>query len=649
MPLTFQIHVEISGEPPRLFLGPRELAEGHSFLIGRLESCDIPIKVDHVSSRHGELVYQGGALTFRDLNSTNGSALLRGGERSALGEARLCDEDYLLLGNPEAPVRLRVEIHEERAAPAPSEISILAISHIGTARALEGRYGQDPRWGARLYRAARLLGASLDLRQVCEHACAATFDLLPAATNINLLLDQRPSTPQGEEEAQRRDLVPFFSVNRQGEPLHGERPSRHVLTQVLEQQAAVLICDASAMDASKSIVRSQIHSLIGAPLVIGERIVGILQVDNRDGQGLFAQDDLEALVVLAQQVALLLENARLYQRVKLAEEQLQRENRFLKKQQSRAFSAIVGQGEAMRRVFGLVERVVDTRATVLITGETGTGKELIAHAIHHQSSRADKLFVAQNCSALPEGLLESELFGHKRGAFTGADADKKGLFELADKGTIFLDEIGETTPGLQARLLRVLQESEIRAVGSMYPRKIDVRVIAATNRDLEREVREGRFREDLYYRLNVFPIHLPPLRERGEDIELLANHFVRRFCQEFNRSALSFSPEAAALMQSYRWPGNIRELQNEIQRVVIYGVPGDLILPEHLAERIGQTGDLLQRAQPTRGSLKEMIDQVERWILLETLREHDNNKTRAAAALQITREGLHKKLARHGI
>jgi Nif-specific regulatory protein len=417
----------------------------------------------------------------------------------------------------------------------------------------------------------------------------------------------------------------------------------------MDQQAGVLICDAADAEPSRSIVRARIQSVMGAPLVIGERIVGILQVDNREGQGLFAQDDLEALVVLSQQVALLLENARLFQRVKLAEERLERENRFLKRQQSRQFSSIIGDSGAMMQVFELVKRVVDTRATVLVTGETGTGKELIARAIHQQSPRAEKLFVAQNCSALPESLLESELFGHKRGAFTGADADKKGLFELAHQGTIFLDEIGETTPALQAKLLRVLQESEVRPVGSMSPRKLYARVIAATNRDLEAEVAAGRFREDLYYRLNVFPLHLPPLRDRGDDVVLHWEYFLQKFCREFNRPAMSLSPEAAAQLRAYRWPGNIRELQNEVQRVVIYGVSGDLILPEHLADRICQVGGLIKKVNPERGGLKEMMEQVERWLLLESLREHDNNKTRAAASLQITREGLHKKLSRHGI
>jgi Nif-specific regulatory protein len=296
-----------------------------------------------------------------------------------------------------------------------------------------------------------------------------------------------------------------------------------------------------------------------------------------------------------------------------------------------------------------VDRVVDTSATVLITGETGTGKELIARAIHERSNRKDKLFVAQNCSALPESLLESELFGHKKGAFTGAVADKKGLFEIAHQGTMFLDEVGEMDPVLQSKLLRVLQESEIRPVGAMYPRKIDSRVIAATNRKLEEEVASGKFREDLYYRLNVFPIHLPALRDRNEDIPALAEHYLEKYCREFNRPHMQLSPEAIGLLQSYRWPGNIRELQNEVQRIVIHGVPGDLVMAEHLADRIGRAANLVERANPSAGGLKSMMAEVERWILVQALRDHDNNKTRTAKTLQITREGLHKKLSRFGL
>ncbi|MEL6178190.1 MAG: sigma 54-interacting transcriptional regulator [Myxococcota bacterium] len=668
----FKIVVE-KGEPGQLvgqsFLSPRDLDEGMTFKVGREPSSDISLPADFVSSLHGEFVFHRDNLYFRDMRSTNGTTLMRNGEpdRPLDDEhglaVQLRDQDRLVLGSDEASITLRIDLFVEAdvadVEPVAGEASddageVLAVTRLEKIHELEGRIAEDPLRASRIYRASQLMVSSLNLRIVCASACAAIFELLPSATNINLLLDQRPPSTETEAEdgaasAENADFVPFLSVDREGNDVSGERPSRKVVSQVIARRAAVILADAPSMDPSQSIIKAQIRSLIGAPLAVGERIIGIIQVDNRSSQGLFAADDLESLMVLARQMALAIENARLFQRVKVAEERLTGENTFLKKTEARRFKDIIGDSEPMRRVFGLIERVVDTPATILVTGETGTGKELIARAVHYRSQRHDKLFVAQNCSALPESLLESELFGHKKGAFTGADADKKGLFEIAHGGTIFLDEIGETSPALQAKLLRVLQESEIRPLGAMYPKRIDARVIAATNRQLEEEVKEGRFREDLYYRLNVFPIQLPPLRDRRDDISLLAEHFLRKFCKEYNRPLVHFSPEATLLMKSYPWPGNIRELENEVQRLVIYGFPGDLVLPEHLAPRLRQAQNLLNKASPPRGGLKQMMEEVERWILLDTLRSYDNNKTRAAEALEITREGLHKKLNRFGI
>ena len=303
----------------------------------------------------------------------------------------------------------------------------------------------------------------------------------------------------------------------------------------------------------------------------------------------------------------------------------------------------------MQAVFKQLSKVVDTRVTVLIEGETGTGKELIASAVHYTSLRREKLFVAQNCAALPENLLESELFGHKRGAFTGAVEDKKGLFELADGGTLFLDEIGEMPLSLQPKLLRALQEGEVRPVGATVTKKVDVRIVGATNRDLEKEVAAGRFREDLYYRLRVFPLRLPALRERREDIPLLAGHFLERYGREFGKPAAGFSQQAMEVLQSYKWPGNVRELENEVQRLVIQLDPNEYVQPEHLSPRIRQVENLIDRVHPAKGTLREMMEQVEKWILLEALREHDNNKSATAKTLGITREGLHKKLKSLGL
>src|SRR6185295_15938820 len=241
-------------------------------------------------------------------------------------------------------------------------------------------------------------------------------------------------------------------------------------------------------------------------------------------------EDFEMMMAIAGLATLAIENARVVQRLKLADEKVRAEAKYLKtREEKRRFSDIIGESNAMKEIFRQLEKVIDTRATVSIEGETGTGKEVIASAIHYQGKRRDKLFVAQNCAALPESLLESELFGHKKGAFTGADHDKKGLFELADGGTLFLDEIGEMSLGLQAKLLRALQEGTVRPVGGATEKQVDVRIICATNRNLAAEVQKGTFRQDLFYRLMVFPIRLPPLRERREDVPLLAEHSLKRY------------------------------------------------------------------------------------------------------------------------
>ena len=310
---------------------------------------------------------------------------------------------------------------------------------------------------------------------------------------------------------------------------------------------------------------------------------------------------------------------------------------------------IVGQSGAMRRVYELISRVGESDASVLIHGETGTGKELIARGIHNRSRRKSGPFVAINCAAVPHSLLESELFGHARGAFTDAKAQRTGLFVQATGGTLFLDEIGELPIDVQPKLLRALQERKVRPVGANSEIPFDARIVAATNRNLEKEVAEGRFREDLYYRLKVFPLRVPPLRERREDIPLIATHFLTRFALEFGKPSGGFSQQAMELLQGYDWPGNVRELQNEVQRLVIQVDAGGFVTPEMLSPRVRQVEGMIERVRPTKGTLKEMMDQVERWLLIEALREHGNNKTAAAKSLGITREGLHKKLRAFGL
>jgi DNA-binding NtrC family response regulator len=325
---------------------------------------------------------------------------------------------------------------------------------------------------------------------------------------------------------------------------------------------------------------------------------------------------------------------------------LEREVLFLRSElaRQRDFDAIVGQAPEMRRLHQLIAQVGRTTATVLITGETGTGKELVARAIHRASPRREHPFVPVNPAAIPESLLESELFGHERGAFTGAHQRKLGRLELAQGGTLFLDEIGALRADLQVKLLRVLQEREIERVGGGRPIKVDVRVVAATNADLKKAVAEQAFREDLYYRLNVVPLSVPPLRERREDVPVLARHFVRKYSLEFKKPPAALSPEALEVLEAYPWPGNVRELENVIERCVALG-EGPVIERRDLPFDLGFPGGVARaRAGVTR--LRDACEEFERQFVLRTLERANWNRVEAARLLGLHRNSLKLKLAR---
>ena len=338
------------------------------------------------------------------------------------------------------------------------------------------------------------------------------------------------------------------------------------------------------------------------------------------------------------------ENARLLEELRRANERLAVENAYLRESVAMP-TEIVGVSGAMRRVLELVARVAPTASTVLISGETGTGKELVARAIHAASPRRDELFIAVNCASLSEGVLESELFGHRRGAFTGAVTDRKGLFEVADGGTLFLDEVSETTPGLQAKLLRVLQEGEIRPVGDNRSYPVDVRIIAATNRRLEDEIKGQRFREDLFYRLSVFPIHIPPLRERREDIPVLARHLMHRLAVQLKKNVGEPRPEALELLMRYPFPGNVRELANELERAILLADPGAPITEDLLSEHVQESA---AAGAPT-GALQARTIDFERQHILAALERAGGVKTRVAEELGLSYRGLMKKLRRLGL
>jgi two-component system, NtrC family, response regulator HupR/HoxA len=357
-------------------------------------------------------------------------------------------------------------------------------------------------------------------------------------------------------------------------------------------------------------------------------------------------DDLRLAVREAlEKMELQRENERLAAELKIANEKLRTENTLLREEVEKSVyprEIIYGSPE-MESILRLLRRVTGTETTVLIQGETGTGKELIARFIHRESNRRDQIFIPVNCGAIPRDLVESEFFGHAKGAFTGAVQEKKGFFEMAQGGTIFLDEIGEAPPELQVKLLRVIQESEIMPVGFHQPRKVDVRIIASTNRDLKAEVEAARFRQDLFFRINVFSVTVPPLRERPRDVMPLAEHFLRHFSTKLNRRIGGFTNEARQLLLGYSWPGNVRELQNEIERVVLLAEPDRDVGPEYLSEYISQ------RVRPTarsNGNLKTAVLLLEDEMIREAMQRCRDNKSRAARALGISRQSLIEKLRR---
>lgn len=385
-------------------------------------------------------------------------------------------------------------------------------------------------------------------------------------------------------------------------------------------------------------------SFICVPIKIENEIVGTLSVDRLFRDPMPFEEDLRLLSIISSMAAQAVKISKMVEREK---EALLDENRMLRTelQEKHRFENIVGESKKMHDVYHTVTVVAPTKATVLLRGESGTGKELIAKAIHYNSPRKDKAFIKFSCAALPETLLESELFGYEKGAFTGAAATKRGRFESADGGTIFLDEVGDMTLAMQVKFLRVLQEREFERVGSVETIKVDVRVIAATNKDLETAVREGKFREDLYYRLNVLPIFLPPLRDRREDIAPLIYHFIKKFSQENQKEIRDLSKQAWDQVMNYSWPGNVRELENCMERAVIVcqavliDIP-DLPGPIQNADTVVPASKSMDKAE----TLPAAVESVERQLIKEALQKTGGNRRKAAQLLGVTERILGYKL-----
>jgi DNA-binding NtrC family response regulator len=439
-------------------------------------------------------------------------------------------------------------------------------------------------------------------------------------------------------------------LSSEGYTVHTEGRGKNALDVVRRHRPDIVLTDLMLPDMDGLALLKEIKKLAPETLVV--MITGFATVDSSVEAIRAGAYDYIPKPFTATQLRILI--GRAAQQVKLVRDNAQLRDQ-LKKHYS--FDNIIGTSESIQKVFGVVSRVAPTDASVLISGESGTGKELIAKAIHANSRRSARPFTAINCAALPDNLLESELFGHERGSFTGADTLKRGLLEVASGGTFFMDEITEMSMELQAKLLRVIQERRIRRVGSEVEIPIDVRWVSATNRDPEQAVRDGALRQDLLYRLNVVPVKLPPLRHRREDIPALAQHFLRRYAQEYDRDNLRFGQDALRLLVEYDWPGNVRELQNVMERTVSMCLPGQEITAEDMPEELSQrrpvngrgAGPVVNADLPFHDAKNDAIVSFEKEYLRDLLKRHNGNISQAARTAGIDRKTIHRMLAKYQI
>jgi transcriptional regulator with GAF, ATPase, and Fis domain len=650
--------------------------------IGRALDNDIRLASSQVSRHHCRIETDSDGVWALDLGSSNGT-MLRG---QRITRSPLESGDLLKIG--------RATITVDFATPRGGETQRLdgaaaaALAEVGL-QTLTGE-AQRERENLRVFaRLTRELVRESDVTRLLRAIVDGALLLVRAERGF-LLLDE--ALPMAVDAADSEGAQPLplkvriaRSHDREDIPIPTSRLSGGIVRSVQDSRTPLLSVDAERdprFSGMASVEDLRLRSVMCVPLATslerGGRVEGVLYVDNRLQESAFGPEDLELLRLVADQASLAIRNARQLselreraerlsastRKIELLNEQLGRKVRDrdselavvrqeLGRERGRYdYTAIVGASSGLRRVFQQLDRIIESDLPVLVQGESGTGKELIARAIHFNGARKDKAFVSENCAALPDTLLESELFGHARGAFTGAHRAKKGLLEQADGGTLFLDEIGDMSSEMQKKLLRVLQEGEVRAIGSEERVKVDVRIIAASHRNLEQLVREGRFREDLYYRVHVLKVELPPLRERREDIPLLAEALLTRAARETNRPAAILPREVLAALAAYDWPGNVRELENEMRRLAV--LAGDEVRLEHLSPAVlerrpaaagatsaGATGDV--------GSIRDAVADLERRSIEAALASCSGNKSRAAKQLGISRFALQRKLDKYGL
>ncbi len=492
-----------------------------------------------------------------------------------------------------------------------------------------------------LFEISRLLDQSMDLKQVLYPVLRAMAEHMGMLRATITLLDRKTGkiyieAAYGLSDSQRERGKYHLGEGITGKVVQSGQPM--IVPRISEEPQFL-----NRTGARKG-VRKKDVSFICVPVKIGNETIGAFSVDHLFADNVSAEEDARLLSIIASMIA---QAVRLRQTIMEERQRLLEENTRLHEELRDRFrpANIIGNSRAMQEVFNMVAQVSRSDTTVLIRGESGTGKELVAHAIHYNSHRAEKPFIKVNCAALPETVIESELFGHEKGAFTGAISTRKGRFELANGGTIFLDEIGDLSAATQIKLLRVLQEREFERVGGNETIRTNVRVVAATNRNLEESMETGQFRPDLYYRLNVFPIHIPPLRDRKSDIMLLADYFVEKYSKQNGKSIKRISTPAIELFMSYHWPGNVRELENCIERAILLSTD-EVIHGSHLPPSLQSaesTGTALQ------GTLPEALDNIERELILDALKSTKGNMAKAARLLGISERIIGLRVKKHGV